>query len=67
MREDSLAIFVCSTTGQGEAPDNMRNFWSFLLRKGLPADILSHMSYTVFGLGDSEHGESVSRLRYCFE
>ena len=55
MREDTLTIFVCSTTGQGEAPDNMRNFWSFLLRKGLPADILSHMSYTVFGLGDSSY------------
>ncbi|KAJ8975859.1 hypothetical protein NQ317_015896 [Molorchus minor] len=33
-------IFVCSTTGQGEEPDNMKNFWKFILRKKLPGDVL---------------------------
>ncbi|KAI9183834.1 NAPDH-dependent diflavin reductase [Blastocladiella emersonii ATCC 22665] len=50
-----LAIFVCSTMGQGEEPDNMKSFWRFLLRKSLPADILSSLEHTVFALGDSSY------------
>ncbi|KAJ1976554.1 NAPDH-dependent diflavin reductase [Dimargaris xerosporica] len=50
-----IVIFVCSTTGQGEEPDNMKAFWRFLLRKAIPANALSRMKYTVFGLGDSSY------------
>ncbi len=50
---ENLAVFVCSTTGQGDAPDSMRSFWSFLLRKSLPADSLSGCKFATFGLGDS--------------
>ncbi|ORY01302.1 riboflavin synthase domain-like protein [Basidiobolus meristosporus CBS 931.73] len=52
---EKLVIFVCSTTGQGEEPDNMKKFWKFLLRKALPRDILEQLEYTVFGLGDSSY------------
>ncbi|KAK9764254.1 NAPDH-dependent diflavin reductase, variant 2 [Basidiobolus ranarum] len=52
---EKLVIFVCSTTGQGEEPDNMKKFWKFLLRKALPRDVLEQMEYTVFGLGDSSY------------
>ena len=38
---------------QGELPSNMRAFWRFLLRKNLPADSLSGLSFAAFGLGDS--------------
>lgn len=38
-----IVIFVCSTTGQGEEPDNMKQFWRFLLRKNLPPDSLLGM------------------------
>ena len=38
---------------QGELPSNMRAFWRFLLRKNLPADSLSSVSFAAFGLGDS--------------
>ncbi|KAJ2828379.1 NAPDH-dependent diflavin reductase [Coemansia furcata] len=48
-------VFVCSTTGQGEEPDNMRRFWRFLLRKSLPHDALSSLDFAVFGLGDSSY------------
>jgi sulfite reductase alpha subunit-like flavoprotein len=37
---EPIVVFVCSTTGQGEEPDNMKMFWRFLLRKNLPADSL---------------------------
>lgn len=38
---------------QGDAPDNMRRFWRFLLRKSLAVDSLTAVRYAVFGLGDS--------------
>jgi sulfite reductase alpha subunit-like flavoprotein len=53
--EERVVIFVVSTTGQGEAPDNMRRFWRFLLRKDLPSDSLRGLRFTVFGLGDSSY------------
>jgi sulfite reductase alpha subunit-like flavoprotein len=40
---EQCVIFICSTTGQGEEPDNMKQFWKFLLRKNLPADSLSNL------------------------
>lgn len=39
---EPLIVFVCSTTGQGDPPENMRNFWRFLLRKSLPKNSLSN-------------------------
>ena len=39
---EPLIIFVCSTTGQGDSPENMRKFWRFLLRKNLPQNSLSN-------------------------
>ena len=54
---ERLVVFVASTTGQGDPPDNMRSFWSFLLRKSLPPDSLSGASYAVFGLGDSGYAK----------
>ncbi|EEB05946.2 NADPH-dependent diflavin oxidoreductase [Schizosaccharomyces japonicus yFS275] len=50
-----LCIFICSTTGQGEVPRNMKTFWRFLLRKRLPSDFLDCMQYAVFGCGDSSY------------
>lgn len=34
-------VFVCSTTGQGDQPDNMKTTWKFLLRKNLPSSSLT--------------------------
>ena len=50
-----LVVLVCSTTGQGEEPDNMKKFWRFLLRKDLPRSSLSAVNYGVLGLGDSSY------------
>ncbi|KAM6975505.1 NADPH-dependent diflavin oxidoreductase 1 [Tautogolabrus adspersus] len=52
---ESLVVFVCSTTGQGDPPDNMKNFWRFLFRKSLPAGSLSRLDCAVLGLGDSSY------------
>ncbi|ODQ81700.1 hypothetical protein BABINDRAFT_33255 [Babjeviella inositovora NRRL Y-12698] len=50
-----LLVVICSTTGQGELPRNSKAFLRFLLKKKLPADLLSHLSFTSFGLGDSSY------------
>ena len=50
-----LIVCVCSTTGQGDPPANMRQFWRFLLRKSLPPDSLADVKFAVFGLGDSHY------------
>lgn len=50
-----LVVFVCSTTGQGDQPENMRRFWKFLLRKNLPTDCLIGLNFGVVALGDSSY------------
>jgi sulfite reductase alpha subunit-like flavoprotein len=60
------AIFVVSTTGDGEPPANMRRFWRILLQKRLRTDSLSHLEFSVFGLGDSsyeKYNAAARRLR----
>ncbi|XP_051907282.1 NADPH-dependent diflavin oxidoreductase 1 [Hippocampus zosterae] len=52
---ESLVVFVCSTTGQGDPPDNMKSFWRFLFRKSLPAGSLRRLECAVLGLGDSSY------------
>jgi len=54
---EKLVVFVCSTTGQGTAPDNMRTFWKFIMRKCLPATSLSDLKFGVLGLGDSSYAK----------
>lgn len=54
---EKIVIFVCSTTGQGDEPDNMKSFWKFLLRKSLPSDSLAGMKFAVIGLGDSSYAK----------
>uniref|UniRef100_A0A1Y1KHU1 NADPH-dependent diflavin oxidoreductase 1 n=3 Tax=Photinus pyralis TaxID=7054 RepID=A0A1Y1KHU1_PHOPY len=54
LTKESCVIFICSTTGQGEEPDNMKSFWRFLLRKNLPPNLLS-LRFAVLGLGDSSY------------
>ncbi|ADM11470.1 NADPH cytochrome P450 reductase [Encephalitozoon intestinalis ATCC 50506] len=54
-------IFVCSTHGDGTEPFNMTKFWSFLSNSDLPGNLLSHLNFAVFGLGDS----SYEKFNYC--
>ncbi|KAM6183994.1 NADPH-dependent diflavin oxidoreductase 1 [Erethizon dorsatum] len=54
---EPLVIFVCATTGQGDPPDNMKNFWRFIFRKNLPATSLCQLDFAVLGLGDSSYAK----------
>lgn len=38
-----------------DEPDNMKNFWKFLLRKNLPSNSLASLNFGVIGLGDSSY------------
>ncbi|TMW57340.1 hypothetical protein Poli38472_003265 [Pythium oligandrum] len=53
----SIVIFVVATTGDGDAPDNMRMAWRALLRKNLPTNWLKDVQVAVFGLGDSSYAK----------
>lgn len=52
---EQLIIFVVATTGQGDPPANMKQFWRHLLRKTLPTTMLQNLKYSVLGLGDSSY------------
>ncbi|GMF33303.1 unnamed protein product [Phytophthora fragariaefolia] len=53
----AAVVFVVSTTGDGEAPENMRNAWRSLLRKTLGPQWLAGVRVAVFGLGDSSYAK----------
>lgn len=53
--DEKHIIFTTSTTGEGETPESMKKFWSFLLKKSLAGDALSGLNFSVFGLGDSSY------------
>lgn len=55
--EESLVLFVVATTGDGDEPENMRNFWKFLLRRSLPNNSLEKLQYACLGLGDSSYAK----------
>lgn len=55
----NTALFVVSTYGEGEAPDNGQRFARNYLNGDVTALDLSHLSYSVIALGDSTYA------RFC--
>ncbi|XP_015782037.1 NADPH-dependent diflavin oxidoreductase 1 [Tetranychus urticae] len=53
--DETLVLFICSTTGQGNEPTPLKRFWTLIMRKNLPNDCLSHLNAAVIGLGDSSY------------
>ncbi|CAF2916010.1 unnamed protein product [Rotaria sp. Silwood2] len=53
----TFILFIVSTTGDGEEPENMRQFWRIIMKKSLSSipSILSHIHYGLIGLGDSTY------------
>lgn len=51
----TVVIFVISTAGQGEMPQNARAFWKTLLSSALRPGILRKLRFSSFGLGDSSY------------
>ncbi|EHY56896.1 NADPH-dependent diflavin oxidoreductase 1 [Exophiala dermatitidis] len=55
LKNYTFTVFVLSTTGQGDFPENARKFWTSLLRKKLPPTTLAGSKYALVGLGDSSY------------
>lgn len=54
--EYEAGIFVCATTGNGDAPENAEKFWRFLKRRTQPKTLLANrMHFAVLGLGDTNY------------
>ncbi|CAK4645707.1 unnamed protein product [Aphanomyces euteiches] len=48
-------FIVCSTTGNGDPPNNAEKFWRFLKKKVHPATLLQNLRFTVLALGDTNY------------
>lgn len=55
LADEQFILIICSTSGLGDAPLNMKMFWRFLMRKDLPSNSLEHLQFAVIGLGDSSY------------
>ncbi len=53
LKKESHLLIVASTYGDGEAPDEAQSFYHALMSDKAPS--LGHLSYAVFGLGDSSY------------
>ncbi|EGR31163.1 nadph dependent diflavin oxidoreductase 1, putative [Ichthyophthirius multifiliis] len=65
--EEKYIIFIVSTTGQGEPPSSMIDFWKFLLIQDLPSDSLENVKFTLFGLGDSQYIQYNAMARKLYQ
>jgi sulfite reductase alpha subunit-like flavoprotein len=48
-------VIVCSTTGNGDAPENANYFWRKLKNQKLSKNLLNGTEYAVLGLGDTNY------------
>lgn len=68
--ENLRVIIICSTTGNGDPPDNASLFWRKIKNRGLPKNYFGSLSYCVIGLGDSNYdqfckmGKSIDKRLY---
>ena len=51
----SYMVIICSTTGNGDAPQNADSFFRFIKLKTTPPNFFSNVSFSVLGLGDSNY------------
>lgn len=53
-KTDTIFI-ICSTTGNGEAPENAYKFWKIIKNRSIPKDIFQNIKYAVLALGDTNY------------
>ena len=53
--ENGSSLYVPSTTGNADAPDNCERFWRYIKRRSHPADLFKGLEYCVLGLGDTNY------------
>ncbi|XP_069940064.1 NADPH-dependent diflavin oxidoreductase 1 isoform X1 [Cherax quadricarinatus] len=55
LAKSPLVVFVVSTTGQGDDPSNMKNFFTTLWSQRKNRQLLVDLKFGVLGLGDSSY------------
>jgi sulfite reductase alpha subunit-like flavoprotein len=53
----SHLIIICSTTGNGDAPENATHFWRKIKNRNQPNNLFQKINYAVLGLGDSNYNK----------
>lgn len=53
--EGDPVVFIVSTTGDGEPPDNALKFVKRIKKKTLPSDHYQHLTYALLALGDTNY------------
>jgi sulfite reductase alpha subunit-like flavoprotein len=48
-------IIVCSTTGNGDAPETANHFWRKIKNRNQPKDLFQTIPYAILALGDSNY------------
>jgi sulfite reductase alpha subunit-like flavoprotein len=51
----TLVIIVCSTTGNGDFPDNAEKFWRNIKKRTIANDFLHNTHFALLGLGDTNY------------
>ncbi|XP_073343911.1 methionine synthase reductase isoform X2 [Pagrus major] len=54
-KENAPVVFIVSTTGDGEPPDNALQFVKRIKKKTLSTDHYKHLSYALLALGDTNY------------
>ncbi|XP_074478706.1 methionine synthase reductase [Sebastes fasciatus] len=54
-KENAPVVFIVSTTGDGEPPDNALKFVRSIKTKTLPTDHYRHLCYALLALGDTNY------------
>lgn len=64
-----IVLVICSSTGDGESPENSLEFFRYLRRETAneTSTALSHLFYTVLGLGSSDYSKYQGAPRYLDE
>ena len=53
--ECSIVIIVCSTTGNGDAPETANFFWRKIKNRKQSINLLENVKYAILGLGNSNY------------